>query len=226
VRHAGAGGESTSFNTRDFDIQVSDNGTTFMTVVQARGNTADVSNHPVTASGRFVRMNVINGDQTGTNGTTRIYELEVIGTRGTPGTTNVALNKPATGSTPCASTEGPEKAVNGSVSGGNSDKWCSLIAGTKILTVDLGSTMSIQSFTVRHAGAGGESTSFNTRDFDIAVSNDGTNFTTVVQARSNTADVTNHVMAASGRFVRLSVINGEQAGTGGTARIYELEVYA
>ncbi len=144
---------------------------------------------------------------------------------GGTGPTNVALNRPATGSTPCNSNEGPEKAFNGSVSGGTSDKWCSLVAGTKFLQVDLGSTRSIVSFTVRHAGAGGESTSFNTRDFDILVSPDGASFTTVVQVRGNTASVTNHATAASGRFVRLNVITAEQ-GTGGAARIYELEVYA
>jgi predicted alpha-1,2-mannosidase len=144
---------------------------------------------------------------------------------GGTGPTNVALNRPATGSTPCNSNETPAKAVNGSVSGGNSDKWCSLVSGTKFLQVDLGSTRSIVSFTVRHAGAGGESTTLNTKDFDIQVSADGTTFTTVVQVRGNTASVTNHSRAASGRFVRLNVITPEQ-GSGGAARIYELEVYA
>jgi len=150
---------------------------------------------------------------------TRIYEMEVYG-----GGTNVALNKPATGSPPYAPSEGPEKAVNGSVSGGNSDKWCSAEAGTKVLTVDLGSTMPITSFTVRHAEAGGEGSDLNTRDFDILVSDNGTSFTPVIQVRGNTAAVTNHATATSGRFVQLAVTNGEQ--NGGTARIYELEVFA
>ena len=38
--------------------------------------------------------------------------------------TNLALGKTATGTTPCATGEGPEKAVTGSLS----DKWCSLAA--------------------------------------------------------------------------------------------------
>jgi Glycosyl hydrolase family 92 len=46
-----------------------------------------------------------------------------------PPNDNLALNRPATGSTPCNANEGPEKAVNGSVAGGNSDKWCSLRYG-------------------------------------------------------------------------------------------------
>jgi hypothetical protein len=41
---------------------------------------------------------------------------------GSGGPGNLALNKPATGSGACAPTEGPAKAVNGTVSGGNADK--------------------------------------------------------------------------------------------------------
>jgi len=223
VRHAGAGGESTSFDTRDFDILVSADGTNFSPAVHVTGNTANVTTHPVSANGRFVRLNVVTPTQT-TDTAARIYELEVFAPTGGGGT-NVALNRPATGSTPCNANEGPEKAVNGSVSGGTSDKWCSLVAGTKALTVDLGSVMSLTSCTVRHAGAGGESTSFNTRDFDILVSSDGTNFSPVVQVTGNTASVTTHPVSTTGRFVRLEVVNGEQAG-GGAARIYELEVFA
>jgi predicted alpha-1,2-mannosidase len=142
----------------------------------------------------------------------------------TGGTSNVALNKPATGSTACNSNETPPKAVNGSVSGGTSDKFCST-AATKFLQVDLGQSLAISSFTIRHAGAGGESTSWNTRDYDIRVSSDGTNWTTVVQARGNTASVTSHTVSTTARFVRLDVITPEQ-GTGGATRIYEFEVYA
>jgi hypothetical protein len=137
---------------------------------------------------------------------------------------NVALNKTATGSASCASTETPAKAVNGSVTGGNSDKWCSL-AATKQLQVDLGASTSITGFVVRHAGAGGESSSYDTRDYDIAVSANGTTWTTVVQARGNAADVTTHVTSATGRYVRLDVLTAEQSANS-AARIYEFETYA
>ncbi|MDQ1653927.1 MAG: hypothetical protein QOI35_3127 [Cryptosporangiaceae bacterium] len=141
-----------------------------------------------------------------------------------PAGSNVALNKPATGSASCNANEAPAKAVNGSVGGGNSDKWCSA-AATKFLQVDLGATTAITSFTVRHAQSGGEQAAYNTRDFDLQVSADGVNFTTVVQARGNTAAVTSHPVTTSGRYVRLNVIAGDQtAGT--VARIYELEVNA
>jgi alpha-glucosidase len=54
---------------------VSANGTSFTTVVQVRGNTAAVTTHPVNTTGRYVRLNVIGGEQDG-GGTARIYELE------------------------------------------------------------------------------------------------------------------------------------------------------
>jgi hypothetical protein len=141
-----------------------------------------------------------------------------------PAGQNVALNRPATGSASCNSAESPAKAVNGSVSGGTTDKWCSL-AATKTLTVDLGSNRSLNGFVVRHAGAGGESATWDTRDYDIQVSTDNATWKTVVQARGNTADVTVHNAATSGRYVRLNVITAEQGGNS-AARIYEFEAYA
>src|SRR4030095_10739884 len=101
----------------------------------------------------------------------------------------------------------------------------SRLRATKFWQVDLGSSFAIQSFTVRHAGAGGETTSWNTRDFDLQVSSDGTNWTTVASARGHTASVTNHPLGTptSARFVRLNVLVPTQT-TDNAARIYELEV--
>jgi len=143
-----------------------------------------------------------------------------------PTPTNLALGKPATGSASCASDEGPEKAVNGSVSGGNSDKWCALATGTKSLRVDLGAVMSIAKVVVRHAAAGGESESWNSRNFRIQTSTNGTTFSTVSTVTGNTDAVTTHTFAArDARFVRLQVTVPTQDGDP-AARIYELEVYA
>jgi predicted alpha-1,2-mannosidase len=222
VKHAGLGGETTGWNTGAFNIQTSTDGTTFSTVVSVSGSTSSRTFHPISArSARFVRLNITTPTNNG-NSAARIYEVEVYSTTG--GLTNVALNQPATADSQCNANEGPEKAVNGTVTGGTSDKWCSL-GTTKFLRVDLGTTRSIQQFVVRHAGAGGETSSWDTRDFDLQVSSDGTTWTTVVQARGNTADVSTHNVSASGRFVRLNVITPTQT-TDNAARIYELEVYA
>jgi F5/8 type C domain/Glycosyl hydrolase family 99 len=138
---------------------------------------------------------------------------------------NLALNKPATADSSCNANEGPGKAVNGSVSGGNSDKWCSL-GTTKWLQVDLGSTQPVGRFVLRHAGAGGEPVRFNTRDFDLQVSTNGTTWTTVSSVRANTVDVSTHTVQPVGaRYVRVNVLDPTQ-DSDPAARIYELEVYA
>jgi predicted alpha-1,2-mannosidase len=135
---------------------------------------------------------------------------------------NLALNRPATASAPCNANEGPEKANNGSVSGGTSDKWCS-VATTKTWQVDLGAGTAIRSVTIRHAQAGGEAATFNTRDFDLQTSDDGSTFTTVAQVRANSAAVTTTAVVATTRFLRVRVVTAEQASNR-AARIYEVEV--
>jgi hypothetical protein len=141
------------------------------------------------------------------------------------GQPNLALNKPATADSQCAATEAPAKAVNGSVSGGNSDKWCS-VGGTRFLRVDLGASTSVGRFVVRHAAAGGEAANWNTRDFDIQTSLDGNTWTTVASARANTAAITTHTITrVNARFVRLNVITPTQ-DTDRAARIYEFEAYS
>jgi len=149
--------------------------------------------------------------------------LSVFGLR-SPLPPNLALAKTATGSAACATTETADKAVNGSITGGNGDKWCSN-AVTRFLQVDLGSIQTIDRIVVRHACAGDESLSFNTRDFNLEVSSDGTNFTQVANVTGNTACNTTHSFSStSARFVRLNIVTATQT-TDTAARIYELEVY-
>src|SRR5262249_31135269 len=93
-------------------------------------------------------------------------QLSVYGLRPTP-PANLALNKGATGSASCNANETPAQAVNGSTFGGNTDKWCSLAAGTKTLTIDLGSVQTVAKIVVRHAGSGGEDPAWNTKDFSL-----------------------------------------------------------
>ncbi|GII27041.1 discoidin domain-containing protein [Planotetraspora mira] len=140
-------------------------------------------------------------------------------------TTNLALNRPATADSQCAAAESPAKAVNGSWTGGTSDKWCSLGA-SKWLRVDLQSTTKVGRLVVRHSGAGGEKTSWNTRDFDLQTSVNGTTWTTVATVRGNTANVTTHTFTPlDARYVRVNVIT-PTSDSDKAARIFELEAYA
>lgn len=138
---------------------------------------------------------------------------------------NIALNRPASGSTPCAANEGPEKAFNGTIVDVH-DKWCSLDPNPKFLKVDLGSTTNVGRFVLRHAGAGGETINLNTRDFDIEVSTDDVSFTPVVTVMGNTLSVTTHdIVSAPARYVRIRVNTPTQTADN-AARIFEFEVMA
>ena len=75
--HAGAVGENASYNTKDFDILVSTDNVNWTPAVSARGNTACVTTHSITAvATRYVRLDVITPTQT-SNNEARIYELQV-----------------------------------------------------------------------------------------------------------------------------------------------------
>ncbi|WNG55326.1 PKD domain-containing protein [Archangium gephyra] len=139
------------------------------------------------------------------------------------GYANLALNKPATGSTACNSSETPTKAVNGSVSGGTTDKFCSLTSPSW-LQVDLGSVQTVSSFVVKHAGAGGESSTWNTKAFTIQTSSNGTTWSTPVTVTNNTASSSTHsISATSARYIKFNVTTPSQNGDPAT-RIYEFEV--
>ncbi|MEU4330127.1 endo-beta-N-acetylglucosaminidase [Nonomuraea dietziae] len=143
---------------------------------------------------------------------------------GEPGEENRALGRPATASGQCAADEGPAKAVNGSVTGGNSDKWCTLTAD-RWLEVDLGEARSLTRFAVRHAQAGGESAAFNTRDFTIQVRSAASEeWKTAVTVTGNTAATTTHPVTLTTRHVRLSISKPTQ-NTDSAARIYEFEAW-
>lgn len=147
-------------------------------------------------------------------------------TYGTPSIGNVALNKNATANQSVAG-EGPEKAVDGSTApynNGNS-KWCSTAAGDKWLRVDLGQSYNINRWVVKHAGSGGESASWNTRDFKLQKSSDGNNWTDVDIVAGNTAGITDRTVSQfNARYVRLYITTPTSTSSQ-AARIYEFEVH-
>lgn len=178
-------------------------------------STSTNPSHAYASAGNYTVTLTVTDDDGAT--ATRTQTLSV------GGSPNLALNKPATGSTACNSNESPAKAVNGSVSGGTTDKFCTL-ASAKWLQVDLGSAQTVSSFTVKHAGAGGESASWNTKAFNIQLSSNGSSWTTVTTVSANTSDVSTHAITTqSARYVKLNITTPTQNGDA-AARIYEFEV--
>ena len=137
---------------------------------------------------------------------------------------NLALKKPATASSQAAPAEGPEKAVDGLITG---SKWCAVGSGGQWLTIDLQDTYTLSSFRIHHAEAGGEGASANTYSYTISVSPDGSAFTPVVDVTDNTQGVTEHAITpTAARYVRLNIRQAVSPGTQWpAARIFELEAY-
>ncbi|WP_342476476.1 discoidin domain-containing protein [Paenibacillus sp. FSL H7-0350] len=79
IKHASEGGETASYNTKAYNIQVSTDGTNWNTVVNRTNNTSGVTVDMITAvSVRYIKLNVTTPTQT-TNPAARIYEFEAYG---------------------------------------------------------------------------------------------------------------------------------------------------
>jgi hypothetical protein len=138
---------------------------------------------------------------------------------------NLAIGATASSSAmACSAAEGPPNTVDGSSR--MNDKWCAMGGTDQSLSVDLGAARGLVGFRLRHAGAGGEDATWNTRDFEILTSTDGKAFATAVVVTGNTADVTTHgIPPTLARYVRLHVTRSQTATDFVATRIYELEVF-
>jgi len=117
--------------------------------------------------------------------------------------------------------EAPPFAVDGDVT----KKWCATGNPPHVITIDLGSVMTVSEVKISHAEAGGESSSMNTKAYTILVSEDGEEFTEVAKVLKNTLGETlDAFRAVNARYVRLSVEKPTQ-GSDTAARIYEIQVY-
>jgi len=103
-------------------------------------------------------------------------------------------------------------------------KWCDISDGPRFITVDMGETKTILSWSVMHAGS--EGFPYITSEFSLDLSNDGKEWKHVDQVRRNTDNLTDRVLKepVEARYVRLNVIKGAQGGND-AARIYEFAVY-
>jgi hypothetical protein len=217
IHHAGSAGEDPAMNTKSYNIQISQDGTQWIKAVEIAGNTENVTNHDILlTSARYVLLNITDTD----SNPAIIYEFEIYGEQSSDGP-NLALNKAGTGSKTCAASEGPDKAFDGAIT--HNSKFCSSGVTNPWLQVDFGSIVAVSKLVIKHAGFGGENPNWNTKDFNILVSEDGTTWTTAAQVTGNTASETTHqISPVSAQYVKLDITN---AGKDNVARIYELEVY-
>ena len=134
---------------------------------------------------------------------------------------NFALNA----STEASSFVNDNEADMFAVDGDKSKKWCAVGSDKHNITIDLGQVRKIARLDVYHAEAGGESPDMNTEEYMLEVSEDGVNFTKVLEVEKNSLGVTSDSFKmVDARYVRFTVLKATQ-GSDSAARIYEIEVY-
>jgi hypothetical protein len=95
-------------------------------------------------------------------------------------------------------------------------RWSSAFTDLEQITVDLGSVETIESVTLRWEGAYGLA-------YEIQVSNDGTNWSTVITENAGDGGEDTHVIATDAQYVRMQ---GVTRGTIYGYSLWEFEIYA
>ena len=131
----------------------------------------------------------------------------------TCGTTNVALNKTATAS----STENAGTPASAAVDGNTTTRWSSAFSDPQWLEVDLGSSQSICGVTLNWEAAYATA-------FQIQVSTDNANWTSIYSTTTGTGGVQNLTgLSGTGRYIRMY---GTARATQYGYSIWEFQVFA
>jgi F5/8 type C domain/Peptidase family M23 len=138
---------------------------------------------------------------------------------------NIAQHKLCSSSS-ANGTQSCSKAIDGTVS--EPSKWVSNGSTRESwLSVNLLDVYNISSVVVRHAGAAGENTQFNTKEYRIEVSGSAGGPWSVIKTVNNSSlqSVVSTPVSAQAKFIRLYIVQPNN-GLDNYARIAEFEVYA
>ena len=125
--------------------------------------------------------------------------------------TNLALNRPVSASSTYSTSFPASAAVDGSTT----TRWSSAFGDPQWIRVDLGQSYSISSVRLSWEAAYG-------RAYQIQLSNDGTNWTTVSSTTSGDGGVDSLTVSGTGRYVRMY---GTARATAYGYSLFEFEVY-
>ncbi|MGC4806982.1 discoidin domain-containing protein [Micromonospora sp. DT233] len=197
---------------RAFQLQTSDNGTTWTTVHSTAAGTGGTQTIPVTGAGRYVRM---YGTARATQYGYSLWELRVYGETGggtpTCDTANAAQGRPATAS----SVENAGTPAAAAVDGDAGTRWSSAAADPQWLRVDLGSSRSICRVQLSWEAA-------YARAFQLQTSADGSAWTTVWSTTTGAGGTQSVDLTATGRYLRMY---GTARGTEFGYSLYEMRVH-
>ncbi len=194
-----------------FQIQTSPDGTTWTTIFSTTTGTGGTQTLNVSGTGRYIRM---YGTARATPYGYSLWEFQVFGTSsggGTCGTTNVALNHPATASSVQNGTFPASAAVDGNLG----TRWSSAFSDPQWLEVDLGTTQSICKVALYWETAYGKA-------FQIQTSNDGSTWTPIFSTTTGTGGTQTLNVSGSGRYIRMY---GTARGTVYGYSLWEFQVF-
>ena len=196
-----------------FQIQTSSDASNWTTIYSTTTSTGGVQTLNVSGSGRYVRM---YGTARATGYGYSLWEFQVYGSAGSGqpscGTTNVALNQPATAS----STENAGTPASDAVDGNTGTRWSSAFSDPQWLQIDLGSTQSVCQVVLNWE------TAYATA-FQIQTSPDANNWTTIYSTTTGTGGVQTLNVSGSGRYIR---IYGTTRATGYGYSLWEFQVFS
>ena len=197
---------------RSFQIQTAPAATgPFTTIFSTSTGAGGIQTIPVTGSGRFVRMNgTVRATQFGYS----LWEFQVFGTFGAAacGTTNAALNHPASAS----STENAGTPASAAFDGSTTTRWSSAFSDPQWLQVDLGGTATVCQ--VRLSWEAAFATAFQLQTAPAATGP----FTTIFSTTTGTGGTQTLNVSGSGRFVRM---NGTARATQFGYSLFEMAVF-
>ena len=196
---------------RSFQIQTAPAATgPFTTIFSTTAGAGGIQTIPVTGSGRFVRMNgTVRATQFGYS----LWEFQVFGTFGaaTCGTTNAALNHPASAS----SIENAGTPASAAFDGNTGTRWSSAFSDPQWLQVDLGAHATITQVVLDWE------TAYATA-FQLQVSENGSTWTNIYSTTTGTGGTQTLNVTGAGRYVRM---NGTARATGYGYSLWEFQVF-
>ena len=175
-----------------FQIQVSDNGSTWSSIYSTSSGTGGTQNLNVSGSGRYVRM---YGTARATQYGYSIWEFQIYGSFGGGGgcsSSNAALNHPASAS----STENSGTPASAAFDGDAGTRWSSAFSDPQWLQVDLGSSQSVCGVSLTWEAAYASA-------FQIQVSDNGSTWSSIYSTSSGAGGTQNLNVSGSGRYVRM-----------------------
>ncbi len=198
--------------SKDYDIKVSDDGENWTTIESVVDSDGGVDELELTGRGRYVR---IEGYRRATNWGHSLWELEIQGelyvAQAVASDANLALNKTVFASSMENNSLVPEQAVDGD----SSTRWSSDYNDHNWITVDLEDHYNLSNINLHWQNS-------SSKDYDIKVSDDGDNWTTIKSVVDSDGGVDELNVSGQGRYVR---IEGYRRATRWGHSLWELEVY-